>query len=210
MSDFPFPSTPPAPTFQWALIVDSRVAEVTSGATEPDAPEVGAWVDATGQKVKAGMVYTDGAYSLPRWAQIVGGRVMTVVEQIESPGDGWQDCTGQHVGPGSGFAGDEFTAPAASPRHITVLAFRNRFTQSEKIAIEIAALDNPAAAMPQRAQSAALRANQLDVQAANYIDLDRTDTRAGVLSLEAGTLLGAGRAHEILDAPIAAHEEFHP
>ena len=96
------------------------------------------------------------------------------------------------------------------PRHITVLAFRNRFTQSEKIAIEIAALDNPAAAMPQRAQSAALRANQLDVQAANYIDLDRTDTRAGVQALEAATILAAGRALEILDAPIAAHEEFHP
>lgn len=210
MSDFPFPITPPAPTFQWALIVDGRVAEVITSPTEPDAPEVGAWVDATGQKVKAGMVYTDGVYSLPRWAQIVDGQVTNVVEQIPSPGDGWQDCTGQHVGPGSGFAGDEFTAPAASPRHITVLAFRNRFTQSEKIAIEIAALDNPAAAMPQRAQSAALRANQLDVQAANYIDLDRTDTRAGVQVLEAATILAAGRALEILDAPIAAHEEFHP
>ena len=62
----------------------------------------------------------------------------------------------------------------------------------------------------QRAQSAALRANQLDVQAANYIDLDRTDTRAGVQVLEAATILAAGRALEILDAPIAAHEEFHP
>lgn len=209
MSNLPFPITPPAPTFQWALIVDGRVAEVTAGATEPDAPEVGAWVDCTGQKVKVGMVYTDGVYSLPRWVQIVGGVVVNVVEQIEAPGDGWQDCTGQHVGPGMLVDGGSYSAPA-KPRHITVLAFRNRFTQSEKIAIEIAALDNPAAAMPQRAQSAALRANQLDVQAANYIDLDRTDTRAGVQVLEAATILAAGRALEILDAPIAAHEEYHP
>ena len=206
MSNLPFPITPPAPTFQWALIVDGRVAEVTAGATEPDAPEVGAWVDCTGQKVKVGMVYANGAYSLPRWALIIDGQVTNVVEQIPSPGDGWQDCTGQHVGPGSGFAGDEFTAPAASPRHITVLAFRNRFTQSEKIAIEIAALDNPAAAMPQRAQSAALRANQLDVQAAQFIDFDRADTRGGVEALEAATIIAPGRAAEILDAPIQAHE----
>ena len=209
MSNLPFPINPPVPAFQWALIVDGRVAEVTTGATEPDAPEAGEWVNATGHKLKVGMVYTDGAYSLPRWAQIVGDRVMTVVEQIESPGDDWRDCTGQHAGPGFAFSGDVFSAPTA-PRHITVLAFRNRFTQSEKIAIEIAALDNPAAAMPQRAQSAALRANQLDVQAANYIDLDRTDTRAGVQVLEAAPILAAGRALEILDAPIAAHEEYHP
>jgi len=211
MSDFqPLQFTPPAPVFQWALVDAGRVTDVVQAATEPEPDIDGDWLDATGQKIKVGMVYTDGVYSLPRWAQVVGGNVVTVVEQIASPGDGWQDCTDQHVGPGSGFAGDEFTAPAASPRHITVLAFRNRFTQSEKIAIEIAALDNPAAAMPQRAQSAALRANQLDVQAANYIDLDRTDTRAGVQVLEAATILAAGRALEILDAPIAAHEEFHP
>jgi len=209
MSDFPFPSTPPAPTFQWALIVDDRVESVITSPTEPHAPEAGAWVDATGQQIKAGMVYTDGLYSLPRWAQIVGGRVMTVVEQIESPGDGWQDCTGQHVGPGMLVDGGSYSAPA-KPRHITVLAFRNRFAQSEKVAVEIASLDDPSAPMPQRALAAALRTNQLDVQAAAYIDLDRADTRAGVLSLEAGTLLGAGRALEILDAPIAAHEEFRP
>ena len=208
MSDFPFPIAPPAPMFQLALIVDGRVEAVIIGP-EPEPDIDGAWVDCTGQKIKVGMVYTDGVYSLPRWAQVVGGVVVNVVEQIEAPGDDWRDCTGQHAGPGFAFSGDVFSAPTA-PRHITVLAFRNRFTQSEKIAIEIAALDNPAAAMPQRAQSAALRANQLDVQAANYIDLDRTDTRAGVQALEAATILAAGRALEILDAPIVAHEEFRP
>ncbi len=204
--------TIPAPPLTWARIDASRVAEVITLPDGEQPSEPGDWQDCTDVQPQpvVGMAYADGVYSLPRWALIVDGQVTNVVEQIPSPGDGWQDCTGQHVGPGSGFAGDEFTAPAASPRHITVLAFRNRFTQSEKIAIEIAALDNPAAAMPQRAQSAALRANQLDVQAANYIDLDRTDTRAGVQVLEAATILAAGRALEILDAPIAAHEEYHP
>ena len=205
MSDFPFPIAPPAPMFQLALIVDGRVEAVITSPTEPHAPEAGAWVDATGQQIKAGMVYTDGVYSLPRWAQVVGGVVVNVVEQIEAPGDDWRDCTGQHAGPGFAFSGDVFSAPTA-PRHITVLAFRNRFTQSEKIAIEIAALDNPAAAMPQRAQSAALRANQLDVQAAQFIDFDRADTRGGVEALEAATIIAPGRAAEILDAPIQAHE----
>jgi len=72
MSDFPFPITPPAPMFQWALIVDGRVEAVITSPTEPDAPEVGAWVDATGQKVKAGMVYTDGCIRCP------GGRRLLV------------------------------------------------------------------------------------------------------------------------------------
>ena len=70
--------------------------------------------------------------------------------------------------------------PYSGTWHITKLAFRNRFTQAEKVAIEIAALDNPAAAMTQRAQAAALRASQQDLAVALYIDLTRPETRAGV------------------------------
>jgi hypothetical protein len=91
-------------------------------------------------------------------------------------------------------------------RRITRLAFRNRFTTAEKVTLEIAGLDNPAAPMPARAQAAALRANQADLAAATFVDLDRADTRAGVLMLEAATLLGVGRALEILDAPILPAE----
>ena len=89
---------------------------------------------------------------------------------------------------------------------ITRLAFRNRFTAAEKVALEIAALDNPAAPMPARAQAAALRANQADLAAATFVDLARPDTRAGVQVLEAAGLLAEGRALEILDAPIVAGE----
>jgi len=89
---------------------------------------------------------------------------------------------------------------------ITRLAFRNRFLQPEKVAIEMAALDNPAASMPQRQMAAALRAYLADVNAATFIDLDRPDTRAGVEFLESVGLLAVGRATVILDAEIQPEE----
>jgi hypothetical protein len=100
---------------------------------------------------------------------------------------------------------DEMLARVPS-RRITRLAFRNRFTTAEKVALEIAGLDNPAAPMAARAQAAALRANQADLAAATFADLDRPDTRAGVQMLEAAGLLAAGRALVILDAPVTADE----
>ena len=89
---------------------------------------------------------------------------------------------------------------------VTRLAFRNRFTSAEKVAIEFACLDDPAAPMPQRLQSAALRANQADLAAATFVDLLRPDTRAGVQMLETAGLLPEGRALEILDAQILPEE----
>jgi len=98
------------------------------------------------------------------------------------------------------------SAPVVQVRHITKLAFRNRFSQAEKVAIEIASLDVPSAPMQQRAMAAALRANQADVQASKFIDLDRADTRAGVQQLEAVGLIAPGRAAAILDSPVQASE----
>ena len=89
---------------------------------------------------------------------------------------------------------------------VTRLAFRNRFTSAEKVAIEFACLDDPSAPMPQRLQSAALRAHQADLAAATFVDLSREDTRAGVQMLEAAGLLAEGRALEILDAQILPEE----
>lgn len=91
-------------------------------------------------------------------------------------------------------------------RCITRLAFRNRFTQSEKALLEIAALDNPADSMEQRQQAAALRAYMKDVESATFIDLDRPDTRAGVQALELLGLLAQGRAAAILDSPVQPEE----
>lgn len=100
--------------------------------------------------------------------------------------------------------------PVPEPQRITRLAFRNRFTQGEKVMLEMAALDDPAAPMAQRQQAATMRSYLADVNAATFIDLDRDDTRAGVQALEAAGLLASGRALEILDAPVQPHEKPAP
>ena len=82
---------------------------------------------------------------------------------------------------------------------ITRLAFRNRFAQAEKVALELAALDNPSAPMAQRQQSAALRAHLKDLDAASWVDLTRPETVAAVQMLEASGLIDEGRAAAILD-----------
>ncbi|GAD20968.1 hypothetical protein [Acidovorax sp. MR-S7] len=103
----------------------------------------------------------------------------------------------------------ELAAREAKDRHlwqITRLAFRNRFTLPEKAGLELASVDDASAPMVQRQQAALLRAYLADVAAATFIDLKRPDTRAGVEQLEALGLLAAGRAAEILDAPIRPEE----
>lgn len=93
---------------------------------------------------------------------------------------------------------------------ITRLAFRNRFTQPEKVMPELAGLDDPTAPMAQRQQAAAIRVHLADVAASAFVELARADTRAGVQSLEAAGLLAPGRALQILDAPVQAHERPLP
>ena len=103
---------------------------------------------------------------------------------------------------------ESLAASVSAPRHITKLAFRNRFTKAEKAGIEFAALDDPTAPIAQRQQAAALRADLKDQEQATFIDLDDEGTRAGVLTLEAVGLIAAGRAVEILDAPVQDSERF--
>ena len=96
-------------------------------------------------------------------------------------------------------------APSTS-RKITVLAFRNRFTQAEKVAIDLSSIDDPAATMPARQLAASLRVMASDLTVATFVDLDRSDTRVGVQSLETYGIIGVGRASEILDTPPTALE----
>ena len=91
---------------------------------------------------------------------------------------------------------------------ITKLAFRSRFTAQEKVTIELASLDNPAASDQQRQLSAALRSHEEDVAVAQFIDLKRTDTRDGAAQLETFGLIAAGRAAVILDTEPTADEVF--
>ena len=78
---------------------------------------------------------------------------------------------------------------------ITNLAFRNRFTAAEKTALYTAAKTN-----------VDIQIYLDDVSAAAYIDLQRADTRAGVQELETAGLIAAGRALQILDAPVQPDE----
>lgn len=151
-----------------------------------------------------------------RAAIIVDGVVDNIIE-IDDP----TALPGAHVVPaaeaaiGDTWDGQEFIpAPALPsapvPRHMTVLAFRNRFTRSEKVRIELAAIDDPAADQALRERAATVRIGQADLAAATYVDVDRADTREDVLAFEAmGLLDGAGRALTILDDPIQAHERYN-
>ena len=120
-------------------------------------------------------------------------------EYIDAPADFDITRMGEYVY----AAGMLVLVPAT---RITRLAFRNRFTQAEKVALELAALDDPAATPAHRQQAAAIRVYLSDVNAATFIDLSSDGTRDGVEALEAGGLIGVGRALEILDAPVQAHE----
>ena len=89
-----------------------------------------------------------------------------------------------------------------APRRITRLAFLSRFTDPEAVAIDLASIGATA-------QAAGMRRYLSKVNAATYIDLDRADTRAGVQALEAAGVLAAGRALQILDAPVQPEERWH-
>ena len=114
---------------------------------------------------------------------------------------------------GNGCTVADYTPPAPIPeppapevRHITKLAFRNRFTMKEKVAIELAGNINPNDTAQKQQLAATVRASNADIAASSYIDLDRQETRAGVKSMETFGLLAAGRSDEILDSPVQDFE----
>lgn len=88
------------------------------------------------------------------------------------------------------------------PRKITKLAFRNRYTTAEKIAMEIASLDDPTAQMSARQAAAALRATLKDLDNSAYIDLERPETAAGVNFLVTLGILTQDRANHVLTDPV--------
>lgn len=111
---------------------------------------------------------------------------------------------GSPVQPGWLYDGEEFTEPQLIPdvsptTKVTRLAFLSRFTDEEAVALDLASIGTTV-------EAATLRRYLSKVNAANFIDLSRDDTRAGVLALEQIGILGGGRALEILDAPVQPHE----
>jgi len=113
----------------------------------------------------------------------------------------------QPDGVGPGFIFDpsinDFSPPEPvvipEDRRITRLAFLNRFTDAEAVAIDLAS-------QGATVQAAYMRRYQAKVQAATFIDLDDPATRNGVIDLEGAGLLVEGRADEILNAPVQAGE----
>lgn len=98
-------------------------------------------------------------------------------------------------------------APAEnSSKIITRAAFRKRFTEQEKIAIEMAAIDNPIATSKARLMSATLRTYQKDWDAADFIDLADADAQAKVNYVAQMQVITQERATEILTAAIVDAE----
>ncbi len=89
-----------------------------------------------------------------------------------------------------------YTRPVdSSDKHITVLAFRKRFTLEERVAMEKRARED-----------AMIRVFMYDINAATYIDLEDPDLRT---CLEAAAMLDVievGRVEEILAAPVQQQE----
>ncbi len=82
---------------------------------------------------------------------------------------------------------------APSPRLVTKLAFRRRFTLAERVAMD-AAPTNPAIAPEFQS---ILRTMAKDLELAQEIDLDDPDVIAGLDLLEQLGIIAAGRAAEV-------------
>ena len=88
-------------------------------------------------------------------------------------------------------------APEVVDMRITKLAFKQRFTQQERIDIREASKT-----IPQVYDFEDL------VNSATFIDLSRDDTKIAVNSVEPVIPLTQGRANEILTAQIQEHERY--
>lgn len=102
----------------------------------------------------------------------------------------------------------EITSAAIQLRRITKLGFRNRFTTTEKVMLEMASLDNPTVTLQERQMAAMLRVFLKDLDNAVFIDLDRPEIQASLQQLVALGLLTAPRVTQIINDPISAVEAY--
>lgn len=93
--------------------------------------------------------------------------------------------------------GATINAKETPDMRITKLAFKQRFTQQERIDIREASKT-----IPQVYDFEDL------VNSATFIDLSRDDTKIAVNEIESVIPLTQGRANEILTAPIQEHERY--
>ena len=136
------------------------------------------------------------------YAQIIKGRVHGVFEYDVlpefAPNIVMVECDNT-VNAGDLYDGSVFTTPSVETvdygTKVTKLAFRNRFTFAEKIAIEVMADSD-----------AEVRVLQKDMDAALFIDLSRPETVAGMGFYESKGLLTSARVVEILTSSVTEIE----
>lgn len=95
-----------------------------------------------------------------------------------------------------------------SDKKITVLAFRKRFSLTEKVNLELASTTNPdpETSIEQKTMAATLRVMMKDLETALYIDLEDPEVVNGLNIMESFQLIAPGRANEILTNPIMPSE----
>lgn len=125
---------------------------------------------------------------------IIENNVVVNTALADAPfAESWVEIAqGVDAGIGWGYSGGVFTAPAvpttsAAPRHISPLAYMNRFTDSELATIYTAAKT-----------VVAVEVWLAKFNRAQYIDLDDASTIAGLNAMESAGLIGSGRASAIL------------
>ncbi|WP_233626309.1 MULTISPECIES: hypothetical protein [unclassified Delftia] len=97
--------------------------------------------------------------------------------------------------------------PAAASRRVPPHALRRRFTVVERTALEWAVVDRAEAGEADRLNAATLRSLLKDIEQARQLDLDDPELADSLRQFEAFGLIAAGRAQEILDGPVQAHEQ---
>ncbi len=102
---------------------------------------------------------------------------------------------------------DQAASNEPAPRHITPHALRRRFTVVERTALEWAVVDRAEAGEADRLNAATLRSLLKDIEQARQLDLDDPELADSLRQFEAFGLIAAGRAQEILDGPVQAHEQ---
>jgi len=97
-------------------------------------------------------------------------------------------------------------APRTFGAVITRLAFRGRVGQTARIAIELAAIDNPAGTEQERQAAALFRDLKAEQENSTYIQLNRPDLPAKLAQLEAAGILAQGQADSIITDPVGSVE----
>lgn len=101
----------------------------------------------------------------------------------------------------NGWSYGVYSPEPVEDMRITRLGFLDRFTDAEAVAIDLSSIGATV-------EAASIRRFVAKVNAAQYIDLSRPDTIAGVNALEQMGLIGEGRAIEILSPPIDEDEKW--